>query len=144
MNKNNSAFRYALKILGISERSEFKLKESLRKKGYNQEEISEAIRLLKKNNLINDERFSELLIEKYIKKGKGINYIRHVLSDKGIPDDIISTTLARMYPESLEYKKAKELLSSLKKPFRKALITLSNAGFSEQTIEKIAEETSDQ
>lgn len=143
MNKHNSVLKDALRILGVAEISEFKLKERLRNKGYTEQEISETINILKKNKLVSDERFVELAVEKYIRKKKGIDYIYNILSSKGVPDYIISKTLARIYPESLEYKKAKELLSSLKKPFKKTLIVLANAGFSEKTIEKILEEFSD-
>ncbi|MCM8759364.1 MAG: recombination regulator RecX [Candidatus Omnitrophica bacterium] len=143
MNKHRSALEEALKILKIAETSESKLKEHLVRKGYSQREITEAISFLKKNNLLDDERFAEILIDKYIRKNKGINYIYRILSGKAIPESIISNTLARLYPESLEYNKAKELIALQKKPLNKVLINLVSAGFSETTIRKIMEEFSE-
>ncbi len=49
-----------------------------------------------------------------------------------------------MYPESLEYTIARELVLSLKKPFRKMLYILTSKGFSEQTIEKLKGEISEE
>ncbi len=135
MNKHNRVLKDALKILGISEISEIQLREYLGRKGHSLHEISDTISFLKKNSLISDERLAELTVEKYIRKKKGIDYIYQVLSRKGVSDHIISKTLARIYPESLEYKNAKELLS-LKKPLKKALLVLAGAGFSRRTIEK--------
>lgn len=142
--KNRNPLRDAIKILGISEASESRIKEYLRKKGYSQEEISQTVYTLKKNNYIDDERLARLIVEKYLEKNKGRKYIHWILCKKGVSENIISTTLARLYPESLEYKKAKELLLSSRKPLRKALKEIVSAGFSEETIEKIMEETGEE
>lgn len=140
MKKNKNILIDALKFLKIKESSEAKLRNTLEKKGYTEQEISEVIDYLKKRNFLNDERFARIVIEKNLRRKKGLNYIRYLLSSSGISETTISQILAKMYPESLEYKIAKELFSSLKKPLQKALYTLSSRGFTENTIEKIKEE----
>lgn len=140
MKKNKQILTYALKLLKIKEFSESKLRNLLEKKGYNEPEISETIDYLKKRNFLSDERFIKIVIEKNLKKKKGLDYIRYILFNSGISENTISETLARMYPESLEYKIAKELVSSLKKPLQKVVHILVSRGFSEGTIEKIREE----
>ncbi|HOJ30424.1 MAG TPA: regulatory protein RecX [bacterium] len=144
MNKNNNILRDALKILRIKEISEIKLRQNLEKKGYRDPELSETINYLKSRNFLNDYRFCNLIIEKNIKKKRGLNYIRYLLTNDGIPETIISESLAKMYPESLEYTIARELVLSLKKPFRKMLYILTSKGFSEQTIEKLKGEISEE
>ncbi|HPP07683.1 MAG TPA: regulatory protein RecX [bacterium] len=144
MNKQNSVLRDALKILRIKEVSEFNLRQALEKKGYRDPELSETINYLKSKNFLSDYRLCSLIIEKNIKKKRGLNYIRYFLANQGVPEHIISETLARMYPESLEYNIAKELVLSLKKPFRRVLYILNSRGFSEQTIEKLKGEISEE
>jgi len=144
VNKHSNILKDALKILSISEVSESKLRFSLQKKGYGENEISEVLCYLRKRNLINNSRLCTILTEKHIRRKKGINYIREILSLHGIPEDIISSTLAKIYPESLEYKLAKDIVESLKKPLSEAILKLKSRGFSERTIEKLTEEKSGQ
>ncbi|MCM8764049.1 MAG: recombination regulator RecX [Candidatus Omnitrophica bacterium] len=139
-----NAIKYALKLLSISEASELKLKQFLEKHGYDESEIKETIKYLKTKNFINDARLAALIVEKCIRKKKGVNYVRDILASKGIPENIISETLARMYPQSLEYMTARELFFSSKKPLKKILYWLASKGFSEATIEKLREETGEQ
>lgn len=134
----------AFRILGISDVSESKLKSALEKRGYSESEILETIEFLKTKKFLNDSRYCLFLIEKFIKKKKGIDYIRLNLLKKGIPENIIDETLAKNYPEELEYKIAKQLLTETKKPLKKALSILNTRGFSQMTIEKIREEINEQ
>jgi len=144
VNKKNQVLKEAFRILSITDVSETKLKSLLEKRGYKEPELSETIEYLKKRNFISDIRLANLLTEKYIKKKKGSNYIRCILSGKGISEKVISEVLAKTYPESLEYKVAKELLSSLKKPLKKTFYVLNSSGFSEQVIERLKEEKCEQ
>lgn len=142
MNKSTSILKDALRILSISEVSESKLKSSLQKKGYKQEDILDVLDYLREKRFIDDIRFCTILIKKHINKEKGINYIRQLLSMHGIPENTITGILAKTYPQSLEYKVAKNFLKSLKLPFPKAILKLKTRGFSEETIEKLTEEFS--
>ncbi|MGB9642974.1 MAG: regulatory protein RecX [Candidatus Ratteibacteria bacterium] len=144
MNKQNQILKDALKILSTKEVSEYKLRQTLEKKGYKDPELSKTIDYLKSKNFLSDYRFCSLIIEKNVKKKKGLNYIRYFLANQGVPEHIISEALARMYPESLEYNIAKELVFSIKKPFHKMLYVLNSRGFSEQTIEKLKGEISEE
>ncbi|MCM8821314.1 MAG: recombination regulator RecX [Candidatus Omnitrophica bacterium] len=142
--ETKKAIKYALKLLNISEISELKIKQFLEKQGYDESEIKETIKYLKTRNFVNDARLADLIVEKCIRKKKGINYIRDILASKGIPENIISETLARMYPDRLEYMVARELFLSSKKPLKKTLYWLASRGFSETTLEKLREEAGEQ
>jgi len=142
VNKSSNILKDALRILSISEVSESKLKSSLQKKGYKQEDILGILDYLKKKRFIDDTRFCTILIKKHINREKGINYIHQILSLHGIPEDTISSILARTYPQSLEYKVAKNFLKSLKLPPSKAVLKLKARGYSEETIEKLTGEFS--
>ncbi len=124
MKNNKGILRDALRILRRSEVSELRLIQLLEKKGYKEDEITQTIEFLKKKNFLNNTRLATLTIEKCIRNKKGPNFIIYTLLKKGIPEGTISELLARMYPEELEYKIAKELLELKKIPFRKIEIFL--------------------
>ncbi|MCM8814627.1 MAG: RecX family transcriptional regulator [Candidatus Omnitrophica bacterium] len=140
LEENKRLLKDALKLLRIHDVSESNLEKFLEKKGYEKTEIRETIKYLKEKNLVDDAKVASLLVEKSIRQKRGINYARSILASKGIPESVISITLARMYPEILEYKIAKELLFSSKKNVRKAIYWLASRGFSDETIEKLREE----
>ncbi|MCM8763786.1 MAG: RecX family transcriptional regulator [Candidatus Omnitrophica bacterium] len=142
--KNKEILKDALKLLSICEVSESKLKQFLERHGYEESRIKETIKYLRKRNLINDTRLANFIVENCVRKKKGINYVRNALTNKGISEHIISETLARIYPDSLEYKIARRLFYLSKKPLKKTLYWLASRGFSEGTIEKLRGEIGEQ
>jgi len=140
VNKHSDIVKDALKRLRIAESSESTLRLFLEKKGYGKKEIAEVIDYLKTKKFVDDYRYCTILIEKYIRKKKGIGYIHNILSLHGIPENIISTTLAKTYPEGLEYTLAENVLKSIKKKSPvQSISRLKSRGFSEKTIEKLIE-----
>lgn len=139
-----SAKHRAMDLLAQREHSEKELKLKLvrSKYEYSDEEISEALEYVKKNNWLGSPILvAEKMANSLHKKNKGIQYINAYLKDKGLPS--ISSD-----PE-LELEKAQKLIKNKysftskdidplerKKIQAKAMRFLASRGFSSETIRK--------
>ena len=83
------AFNRALHYLGFRMRSEFEVKKKLLDAGYGEAIVLEAIVKLKNLGFLNDEMFSEALLQTQKKSSsKGPNAIRQELQKKGIGKEL--------------------------------------------------------
>jgi regulatory protein len=108
----------ALKYIERALKSEFQVREFLQKKEYDEDAIDRVIEFLKEYKFINDEYYAKAFVTQNMRiEGKG--NIRYKLVKKGIPEDIISSTLNKISSEdeeetalSLAEKKLKVLCKS--------------------------------
>lgn len=108
----DKALSYAMSLLRRQHYSEYRIREKLYAKEYEKKDIDNVIKFLKRNDLINDEMFAFDYIEYANEKCFGKHRIINELKDKGIFDETINRL---KFPESMERKKALELLKKLEK-----------------------------
>ncbi len=89
---NTSSLRLsAMKFLAIREHSVLELKNKLINKfPHSVQEIEQLLVQLQKDNLLSDERFTEIYFHSRMNKGYGPVKICYELALKGIPNDIIA------------------------------------------------------
>ncbi len=87
----------ALSILGFRSHSELELRQKLRQKGAEEEDIDSAIEFLKEYNFINDEDYARRLAHDLVKlKNFGLYRVRRELEAKGIDSDTIEITIQEL------------------------------------------------
>ena len=89
----SAIYNKALDILSRREHSVLELKQKLKKKYDIEDDIEETISRLKKNNLLNDYRFSESYVVYRKRKGFGPIKISKELESKGVAEVIIFEVL---------------------------------------------------
>lgn len=91
---------FALDYLGSSSRSEHEIRQRLRGKKIPPSHADRAIGDLKRAGLINDEGYASQLSKHLIeRKPMGPFLLRLELKKRGIPDEIINTTMEKTYQE---------------------------------------------
>ncbi len=85
-------YAYYLRLLKIKDYTEGELKTKGKAKGYSNSVINQVLNLLKQQNLVNDHRLAENLLENY-KSQKGIVWLRQKMRQRQIPTDIIEQVL---------------------------------------------------
>lgn len=95
-----STYNYAISILARYSKSEYKLKQKMLQKGYDVVFIEKAIIKLKQNKYLDDERYSEMLIDNKINISKyGKKRIKEALYEKGINKEIIEDKINQLSDE---------------------------------------------
>jgi len=92
-----------LRLLKIRPRSEYELRSSLKRKGFEETNIAQALRDLKHVGLINDELFARLWVDSRAKKPYGLQRLSFELKTKGIDRTTIKEIgeeFARSHDES--------------------------------------------
>lgn len=140
-----NVYNYALSVLSRSAKSEKELKAKMKEKGYDNQFIDNAVFKLKKQKYLDDERYSEMLINSKINVSKyGKRRLKESLYEKGIHKDIIDEKLNQLSEED-EFERAylvgaKRLKSLKDEDTRKKSIKLSNylinKGFEYSTVKK--------
>jgi len=130
----------AMDYLSRREHGTQELFQKLRLKGYDEADISEALRRLKSDGLLSDERFTEAFINQRISRGSGPLKIRAELRQKGISDAMIESLInerdAGWYESALSARIKKygfSLPSDLKEKSRQSRF-LQSRGFSGEQI----------
>lgn len=81
---NSSCYNSALKILVRRENSQLELRQKLKLKDFEEQEIDETILKLQQQNYQNDERFAGEFVQMRFNQGKGKALIKMQLQAKGI------------------------------------------------------------
>ncbi|MFH1678307.1 MAG: regulatory protein RecX [Candidatus Omnitrophota bacterium] len=90
----NKALQCAFNLLKYRPRSEYELYQRLKRRGFSETPINNAIFLLKEKNLINDLEFARIWVESRINKPLGLKRIKQELRIKGIKEELIDRALA--------------------------------------------------
>lgn len=106
----NKGKEYALKLLEYRERSEWEIRDRMRRKGYEEKVITETIEFLKNQNLVNDERFARMWTESRLRKSYGRWKISSDLKGKGVDEKLIDEVLKELYSGINEVQIALELV----------------------------------
>ena len=111
MSAKKSAIDYAYKYLSRFPKTEKELIIQLQKKHYTQKEIKVAVKILKKNKILDDRKFCKLYINsELIRKWKPIIAVKQKLVYKWISKDLV---------EEMLYKYSKEIKKWIQKKNKK-------------------------
>jgi len=100
---------YALYLLELRDRTEGEIREKMKRKEYEPEEIEKAVGFLKDKDFINDERFVKNYIQNKQSFGTAGRYkIRQKLMLLHLDNALIEENLAETDPEA-EYERALEM-----------------------------------
>lgn len=141
-----NAYNYAVNLLSRAPKSEKELKLKMQDKGYDLIFIENAIKKLKEQRYIDDERYSEMFINSKINISKdGRRKIKEALYNKGINKEIIDEKLSSVSEEEeieRAFLLAKKKFASMKEEdTRKKTLKLSNylinKGFEYGTVRKV-------
>ena len=128
--------RFTLKLLARRYYFSTEIKNRLKDRGAAKGETEQVVEYLNKFKYINDQKTLEKYIAEMVRKGKGINYLKKKLYEKGCSDLLRDAESA--YSPPLEESAAMNVCSKLKNEdageIRKKL---NSSGFSYQTISKV-------
>ena len=143
--ERTKAYNYAVSLLARAPKSEKQLRLKMQDKGYDLQFIDNAVNKLKEQRYLDDEKFSEMLINSKINISKdGKLKIKEALYNKGIDRQIINEKLDSVSDEE-ELNRAimlgnKKLESIKETDTRKKIVKLSNflinKGFEFGTVKK--------
>ena len=116
MSETSKLLKYAMSLLSKGHYSEWKMREKLYNKEASKSDVDNVIKILKKNDLLNDQMLALDWVEYGNERNIGKNKIIQELSSKGVFDDIIAKC---KFPYPLEKKKALNNLPKLEKRYAK-------------------------
>ena len=93
----------ALRLLTRREHSAKELSEKLKRKGFQSEEIDNALESCQRLNLQNDQRFVEVYVRYRIRNGYGPLKIIQELKQKGVDSDLIHKEIKQEGPNWLTH-----------------------------------------
>jgi regulatory protein len=141
------ALNTALRILTGRDHSKSELNRKLKRRGFCPEDIAKAVSECERLDYINDERTARVYINQMIRKGHGLNRIRHEMNKKGLTGQRIQTILGEIESDIDEAQGAERILeknikrfereNDLKKRRDKIYRFLYARGFSPDTIRKL-------
>jgi len=137
----------ALRILTGRDHSKSELNRKLKRRGFRPEDIEKAVSECERLDYINDERTARVYIRQMIRKGHGLNRIRHEMDKKGLRGQRIQNILDGIESDIDEAQGAERILeknikrfereNDLKKRRDKIYRFLYARGFSPDTIRKL-------
>jgi len=142
MDEKSKAKNFVLNLLAKRYKTEFEVRNALKKKfNLSEEEINEIISEAKSIGLISDEYFAKTFVESKINKGYGSRYIKARLKSKGIElDEPLRPNIEKVI-EIIKRKYGKELETTnqleRKKTMNKIFNFLSYRGFSSDEIKEV-------
>ena len=141
------ALNSALRILTGRDHSKSELIRKLKQRGLKSEDIEKAVWECERLDYINDERTARVYINQMIRKGHGLNRIRHEMNKKGLRSQRIQNILSEIESDIDEAEGAERILeknvkrfereADLKKRRDKIYRFLYARGFSQDTIRKL-------
>lgn len=140
-----SVYNYGISVLSRCAKSECELRLKMQSKGFEPDLIEKAIKTLKEQKYLDDERYCEMYIrDKTNLSNNGVRKIKEALYYKGIAKEIIDEKIKMITPESEEERAfilaEKKLLNIKENDTRKKMAKLSNyligKGFEYETVNK--------
>lgn len=145
------ALNTALRILTGRDHSKSELTRKLKQRGFKSADIEKAVSECVRLDYINDERTSRVYINQMIRKGHGVNRIRHGMNKKGLKGQHIQNILSETVSDADELEGAERILkknirrfereTDLNKRRDKIYRFLYARGFSLDTIRKLLNES---
>ncbi len=131
MENSDKFFDFACRLLARRDYFTEELRKKILDKGATAEEAAAAIEKLNRFNYLDDSKVLRKYISEISSKGKGINYLKQKLYEKGCSSLISSYNLAEFYPFEEECTAAEKTLAKLGKFEEEKLVSkLVSRGFS--------------
>lgn len=122
---------FAFRLLAKRDYFTEELKNKILQKGAAPEEADEIIEYISKFNYLNDIKVMESFVSEIKAKGKGTNYLRQKLYEKGCSSLLSSTDLSAFYPQEEEIEIAEKALMKIRCDEPEKLVSkLISRGFS--------------
>ena len=102
-----NAYDGAVRILGVRDHSRFELGQKLRQRGFENDDIDDALNRLEEHGYLDDERFARLVMRQYSDRGRRGVSIQ--MEKRGIPGEIYRPLLEEIGPDE-EHARAAEAL----------------------------------
>jgi regulatory protein len=144
---NATALQHAVKLLAARPYSERKLKEKLYNRSFETEEIRNALSRLKKERLLDDEKFAEDFVNaRVLSRPRGSTALIRDLLARGIPMDVarkvVAATTAEHDEPTLAMKLVVQKLDHYRSlddraRWRRLAGLLARRGFTPDTIRKV-------
>lgn len=125
----------ATELLGTSTMSVHQLKEKLRKRGYSERLIKDAIRFCKEYDLVDDKRFAKIARRTLLFKNKSRRSIASYMKKAGISDRLIERNIEKITDRRerrnlrIQMEKHYPLCANKKSPEKSLLQYLIGRGF---------------
>lgn len=141
----NKAIGYAFALLKYRPRSEYELRQRLKRKGFTETTIRQTLLFLKEKGFVDDYEFARIWIESRIKKPLGIYRLKQELRIKGINKELIEQLIEQIGNRYSEEEVISDLiqrrLEKLKhiepaKAKRRIYLYLLRRGFSSNKIQE--------
>ena len=100
----------ALRLLTPRDHSCHELVRKLKQRGYEQDDIRQAVAECLRLDYLNDERTAQIFIQQLARRGYGIKRIRYELNKKGLRGKLFEDILARSISEADELAGARRVL----------------------------------
>ena len=113
------ALNTALRILTGRDHSKSELIRKLKQRGLKSEDIEKAVSECERLDYINDERTARVYINQMIRKGHGLNRIRHEMNKKGLRGQRIQNILSEIESDIDEAEGAERILEKNVKRFER-------------------------
>ena len=131
MENSSRFFDFACRLLAKRDYFTEELRQKILAKGATAEEAAAAIEKLNKFNYLDDSKVLGKYISEISAKGKGINYLKQKLYEKGCSTLLSSLNLAEFYPFEEECAAAEKALAKLGECEEEKLVSkLVSRGFS--------------
>lgn len=135
---NRSAWEAALFLLRYRPQSEWEVRMKLRRKGYAQEEIDQAVEKLQEAQYLNDGELADDLFQYYRDNALcGDSYIQRKLKSRGLSTDRHLTEEEERAKAELAFQKKKAIVPALAADYRKAAGFLLRKGFSPFLVREV-------
>lgn len=133
--RTSEFIKFALKILATRDHFKEETAQKLKLKGATNEEIEEVIKYLNKFNYLNDNALLREYAAEVAFKGKGINYLKQKLWEKGCQELLTLCNLDSFYTPEQEIAAAIKAASKIKsRDFEKMEQKLTSRGFSYSAV----------
>ena len=131
MDQSDKYFDFACRLLAGRDYFTEELRQKILVKGATDDEADKVIEKLNKFNYLDDTKVLRKYVSEISVKGKGINYLKQKLYEKGCSALLSSFDLTEFYPFEEECAAAEKALAKLGKCEEKKLVSkLVSRGFS--------------
>jgi regulatory protein len=138
-----SARNKAMDLLARREHSTHELRQKLKQRAFDHEEIELALEVLQQNNLQSDAQFTESYINNRVNAGLGPIKIIHELRQKGVASELIDEQMSVLsidWNESLEQQRIKKYGLQIPNDYSQKMKQarfLQNKGFSTESVMRL-------
>jgi len=138
-----SARNKAMDLLARREHSAHELRQKLKQRDFDHEEIERALEVLQQDNLQSDAQFTESYINNRINAGLGPVKIIHELRQKGVASDLIDEQMSELSADwntLLEQQRIKKYGDKIPNDYSQKMKQarfLQNRGFSPESVMRL-------